>query len=90
MLSNPDLIENFTGKTNLDELFSKSTDQKSKILSLKKNSLKSSLNGDIKELNGDIGTDFSYLIDETPIIKEKKIPETAESLDYYSSVFIKK
>lgn len=94
MLANPELIENFTGKSNLEELVGGSIQSKkaspSKKLAIN-SAIKNLNNGDIKAIDGDLGIDFSPLIDETPLKTEKTIgedlPQIAESVDYYSLVF---
>uniref|UniRef100_A0A915CLX1 Uncharacterized protein n=1 Tax=Ditylenchus dipsaci TaxID=166011 RepID=A0A915CLX1_9BILA len=90
--SNPELIENFTSKSNIQELLGGAGGSpKSKAKSAAPVDSKSL--GEVKSGDGDLGVDFSHLVDELPaeVDKDSKVelPEIAESVDspdYYSSV----
>lgn len=84
LLANPDLIENFVGK---------SDGSAGGVKSVTHSKGNSKARGDLKSEDGNIGIDFSSLVDGTPEVNKKSVagelPEIASSIDapdYYSSV----
>ncbi|KAI1716475.1 hypothetical protein DdX_07531 [Ditylenchus destructor] len=84
LLANPDLIENFVGK---------SDGSAGGVKSVTHSKGNSKARGDLKSEDGNIGIDFSSLVDGTPEVNKKSVagelPEIASSIDapdYYSSI----
>jgi len=88
LLSNPELIENFTGAESLQEMFGSGSKSKSAATSKAAAGVKNSRSGEEKN----IGIDFSSMVDEHPTGVEKTekaispaaISENIDAPDYYS------
>ncbi|KAI1724291.1 hypothetical protein Ddc_05513 [Ditylenchus destructor] len=86
LLANPDLIENFVGKSG-------GSGSAGGVKSVTHSKGNSKARGDVKSEDGNIGIDYSSLVDGTPEVNKKsaagELPEIASIIDapdYYSSI----